>query len=676
MQKTGHSFAGMASRVIVACASMAALTAGAAPAFTYVSGGVEKTKSSWTSDTSDSAAGWAYDSKLLDTDTLTLSGPGPYKLSGRATDFSVIVAGSCTVTFEGYSASNSKTPVVVSGGATLTLLVGEGTSTLAGATTITEIADTGHAGIEVQSGGTVVIDKVEGATDADCVLNVNGGNDSAAIGASDSSSCGDIVINGGTINATGGNEAAGIGGCNVKRGTVTMGSITINGGVVTATGNDRGAGIGTGLVQAGGTVTAAGIYINGGTVTATETDGRAAAIGAGEVTGTALSGGGSAMINEIVITGGTVTASACRDKDGSTSAPQEAAGAGIGTGMVEMGGQAAVTKIEISGGEVTATGACRGAGIGAGEVYDGYGYASAASSTTVSDIVISGGQVTATGGAEAAGIGTGVAHGQNVQSEIADITISGGTVEAKKGDNATGSDIGLATSANTTGTTTMNSVTVTGGSIAAGTAITNPSSGAGGDVYALAVSGDWQPGEAVTVVGMDGYGVNDIYADENGGIVMLVANGDYAFGANGCLFEATVEDGAATARRAAAAAWLDGSPLGVNAIAPDGGNMALTFAVPLRAGLDFENWVGLSVGNSKLAVVVAESLPALAGSELATLLNGGTVEGASLIYVGTAACSPSAAEYVSSDSAAMTMAIRVPKALPAAGFYRVCVLND
>ena len=111
------------------------------------------------------------------------------------------------------------------------------------------------------------------------------------------------------------------------------------------------------------------------------------------------------------------------------------------------------------------------------------------------------------------------------------------------------------------------------------------------------------------------------------------------------------------------------------AIAPDGENMALTFSVPLEAEHDFANWVQLSVAHRKLAVVVADSLPAMASVELTTLLNGGTAEGVRVIYVGTAACSSSSAEFVSSDATAKTITIRVPKTSQTAGFYRVCVLD-
>lgn len=82
---------------------------------------------------------------------------------------------------------------------------------------------------------------------------------------------GDIIIEGGTINATGGYQAAGIGGTIGESG----GTITITGGTVNATGGSYGAGIGGG---SNGNVES--ITIEGGTVTATAGKG-AAAIGAG-----------------------------------------------------------------------------------------------------------------------------------------------------------------------------------------------------------------------------------------------------------------------------------------------------------------------------------------------------------------------------------------------------------
>lgn len=72
-------------------------------------------------------------------------------------------------------------------------------------------------------------------------LDVSSNGNAAGIGAGRNVPCGNIVIEGGTINAIGGAISAGIGasGCN-------CGTITIKGGVVSATGGDGGAGIGGG----------------------------------------------------------------------------------------------------------------------------------------------------------------------------------------------------------------------------------------------------------------------------------------------------------------------------------------------------------------------------------------------------------------------------------------------
>ena len=83
----------------------------------------------------------------------------------------------------------------------------------------------------------------------------------AGIGGGFKISCGNIVINSGTITATGGYDAAGIG---IGGGDGSCGNITINGGTITATGDGGGAGIGGGYGNACGNIT-----ISGGTVSAT-----------------------------------------------------------------------------------------------------------------------------------------------------------------------------------------------------------------------------------------------------------------------------------------------------------------------------------------------------------------------------------------------------------------------
>lgn len=103
---------------------------------------------------------------------------------------------------------------------------------------------------------------IEGGT-----INAAGGYQAAGIGGTIGESGGNITITGGTVNATGGSYAAGIGGG--SNGNVD--SITIGGGTVTATGGNDGAAIGVGYqgASAAGYVFSLGtISITGGAVTA------------------------------------------------------------------------------------------------------------------------------------------------------------------------------------------------------------------------------------------------------------------------------------------------------------------------------------------------------------------------------------------------------------------------
>lgn len=74
-------------------------------------------------------------------------------------------------------------------------------------------------------------------------LNATGEVGSSGIGAGWTASCGNIVIEGGVINAYGGLDAPGIGGGSSNS---SCGSITISGGTVTATGGEKAPGIGAG----------------------------------------------------------------------------------------------------------------------------------------------------------------------------------------------------------------------------------------------------------------------------------------------------------------------------------------------------------------------------------------------------------------------------------------------
>ncbi len=157
--------------------------------------------------------------------------------------------------------------------------LGDATITLEGTNTVKGFYED-YPGIHVPEGKTLTI-QGEGS------LNASDNGYSAGIGGGDNLSCGNIVINGGTVTATGGDYAAGIGGVEGS-----CGAITINGGTVTATGGYWGAGIGSGNNGSCGAIT-----INGGTVTATGgSDG--AGIGSGE----------TGSFDAITISGGTVTA--------------------------------------------------------------------------------------------------------------------------------------------------------------------------------------------------------------------------------------------------------------------------------------------------------------------------------------------------------------------------------
>lgn len=138
---------------------------------------------------------------------------------------------------------------------------GSATINLAGTNTVRSYG-IGYPGIWIPSGETLTI-QGDGALDVSS--SKYGG---AGIGTGIDGECGNITINGGTINATGGNKAAGIG--SGIRGTCH--NITINGGTITATG--EGAGIGTGNNGTCGNIT-----VKGGTITATGSAG--AGIGTG-----------------------------------------------------------------------------------------------------------------------------------------------------------------------------------------------------------------------------------------------------------------------------------------------------------------------------------------------------------------------------------------------------------
>ena len=260
---------------------------------------------------------------------------------------------------------------------------------------------------------------------------------------------------------------------------------------------------------------------------------------------------------------------------------------------------------------------------------------------------------------------------------------NGGTAFAGSGANGGNGGAGVQDNSGTGDGTTDDSTIENGGTIAGGNGGDGGSSATGdagdGGNGGEGVDGNVDENDGSVTGGDAGNGGNGATPGEGGtgGAASTGTIGDNNGqpGTSGTGDNGTSGSGTPTVNPDGGATWLDGSLLAIRAISPDGENMALTFSVPLEAGHDFANWVQRSVAHRKLAVVVADSLPAMASVELTTLLNGGTSEGVRVVYVGTAACSATAAEYVSSDATAKTMTIRVPKTSQSAGFYRVCVLD-
>lgn len=239
--------------------------------------------------------------------------------------------------------------------------------------------------------------------DGDGSLNASSNGGAAGIGGGYDISCGNIIINGGTVIATGTNRSAGIGCGFGSSSVVTCGNITINDGDITVQGGLSGAGIGSG--DGGGSSqsssTCGNITINGGNINATGGIG-GAGIGSGEHNG---------KCGNITISSGTIIAM------GGT------AGAGIGSGN-DFGN---CGNIIINGGNITATGVNMAAGIGTGSSGE------CGDITITSDVT----KVTATKGATA---DYSIGNGNNGPCTCGTVTI-GSTVywqnDAAVGDGAT-----------------------------------------------------------------------------------------------------------------------------------------------------------------------------------------------------------------------------------------------
>lgn len=200
-----------------------------------------------------------FEETIIDLTTLS----GPY----IATNGAVL-----TGTYNVFTQSDGRCVIQVDNGATIILrnaTVGkdsEGIRCNGDATIILEGSNcVACGGITVPANHTLTI-KGSGSLTTNGHIPNYGGN--AGIGGDDTSRCGNIVINGGTITAIGGERAAGIGAGDYEM--PSNFSITINGGTITAAGGDNAAGIGCGYAtQNYGGENNCNISITGGTVTAT-----------------------------------------------------------------------------------------------------------------------------------------------------------------------------------------------------------------------------------------------------------------------------------------------------------------------------------------------------------------------------------------------------------------------
>jgi len=181
----------------------------------------------------------------------------------------ISIADGATVTLDNVSINYPSGPNYESGFAGITCL-GDATIILKDGTTNNVAAmDYYYPGIQVGPSGKTLTIQGTGALNAK--YRKQGTNDisyGCGIGGGGDISCGNIVINDGTINAEAFNKAAGIGSGCCRTTSVSCGTITINGGTVTATSGAYAAGIGTGYAE-GGNNSCGAISINGGTVTAT-----------------------------------------------------------------------------------------------------------------------------------------------------------------------------------------------------------------------------------------------------------------------------------------------------------------------------------------------------------------------------------------------------------------------
>ncbi len=176
------------------------------------------------------AAGKTVDLSTLTADYVAQNGD---VLTGETSSYEVTIAAGATVTLDGVTINGSSYCIKCAGDATIILKDGS-TNTL---------TNTGgdYPALSIGDANTTLT--IQGSTG---VLNVSSGMYCAGIGggySNTNSTCGNIRIEGGVINAKGGDAGAGIG---TDAGDATCGDIIITGGTITAKGGDNAAGIGSG----------------------------------------------------------------------------------------------------------------------------------------------------------------------------------------------------------------------------------------------------------------------------------------------------------------------------------------------------------------------------------------------------------------------------------------------
>lgn len=207
-----------------------------------------------------------------------------YRLYGTlSSNVKISIADGATVTFDGVNINANRTwtngnnaGITCNGDATIILADGS-TNNVNG-------FNNKYPGIYVSgdpsnsSNNKTLTIKGNGTLNASTILNVN--DSGAGIGGCGNSHCGNIRIEGGTINATGGKGATGIGG----GWNTSCGDITITGGTITAVGGIYAAGIGSGAGTGDTSGRCGDIVITGGTIDATGGD-ASAGIGGGKTCG-------------------------------------------------------------------------------------------------------------------------------------------------------------------------------------------------------------------------------------------------------------------------------------------------------------------------------------------------------------------------------------------------------